>query len=105
MRAERELNIEGCPQNIPKNGFALPIDVFSVPDFHNEHCVFFVLNGIDDAIPPLPYSITIQAGKFFAPLRSWVTSKRSDTRKDFSQLFLGDALEILLNRFFEIDAI
>jgi hypothetical protein len=47
---------------------------------------FFILNGIDDAIPPLPHSVTIPAGEFFTPLRSWVTSKRSDTSKDLSRL-------------------
>lgn len=45
-----------------ETALALAIDaLLSVPDFNNDHCAFFVLNCIDDAIPPLPHSVTIPA--------------------------------------------
>jgi hypothetical protein len=42
---------KNCPQKIPKNASALPIDFFSVPEFHNDHGAFFVLNGIKNPPP------------------------------------------------------
>ena len=73
------LTILGSPTVEYESTLALTIDVLSVSNFHHDHCAFFVLDSIDDAIPPLPHSVTILASKFFAPLRSWITCERSYT--------------------------
>jgi hypothetical protein len=97
--------ILGSPRVEYESMLALAIDVLSMSNFHHNHCAFFVLDRVDDAIPPLPHSVTIRASKLFTPWRAWIPCERLDTTEDLFQVFLRDAVEILLNRFFEKEAI
>jgi hypothetical protein len=84
---------------------ALAIDIPSVPDFHDGDGAFFVLEWINYAIPSLPQPVAILARKLFAPLRPWIPCERLDATENLPQVLFGDAIEILLNRFLEEEAI
>ena len=84
---------------------ALAIDFLSVSNFHHDHYAFFVLDRVDDAIPALPHSVAIVSSKFFTPMWTRFACQRFDTTENLSQVFLGDAFEIPLNRCFEEEAI
>jgi|MudIll2142460700_1097286.scaffolds.fasta_scaffold04005_3 hypothetical protein len=99
------LTILGSPRVEYESALALAIDVLSVSNFHHDHYAFFVLDRVDDAIPPLPHSVAILSSKFFTAMRTRFTCQRFDTTENLSQVFLGDAFEILLNRCFENEAI
>jgi hypothetical protein len=88
-----------------KSMSALAIDFLSVSSFYHDHCALLVLDRVDDAIPSLPHSVTIPASQFFTSRRAWITRERPDTAENFPQVFLRDAVEIPLNRFFEKEAI
>jgi len=88
-----------------KSMSALAIDFLSVSSFYHDHCALLVLDRVDDAIPSLPHSVAILSSKFFTPVRARFTCQRFDATENLSQVFLRDAFEILLNRFFEKEAI
>jgi hypothetical protein len=99
------LTILGSPRVEYESALALAIDVLSVSYFHHDHYAFFVLDRVDDAIPPLPRSVAILSSQFFTPMRTRFTCQRFDATENLSKVFLGDAFEILLNRCFEDEAI
>jgi hypothetical protein len=85
--------------------FALAVDVLPVSNFYNSDCALLILDGVYDPIAPLPQSIAAVAGELFATLRARVTGERLDARENPPQVFLGNAIEILLNGFLEKEAI
>jgi hypothetical protein len=81
------------------------IDVLSVSDSYHGDSAFFVLDGVYNAITPLPQSISILTGKLFAPWSARINREPFDASEDFSQILFGNVIEILLNRFLEKEAI
>jgi hypothetical protein len=58
-------------------------------DFDYSDDAIFVLDGIYNAIPPLPESVAIPAGKLFASGRAGISSERFDPTQNLPQVFLG----------------
>jgi hypothetical protein len=81
--------------------FALAINFLSVSDLDYGDCSLIVFDGVQYAVSPLPQSIAIVAGKFFAPLRTRIHLKRLDVTKNFPKILLRDAVEVSLSRVFE----
>jgi hypothetical protein len=67
----------------------LAIDLFSMTDFHDANGQMVIVNGIDNAVAPLPDTVVVLADKLLTTCRTGIIDKRGDAFNDAPPIRLG----------------